>query len=243
MEDLPVNLDDGELWLPSDIFPPEEPCHPVPTGETRFGDLGHQFDTFNLLDHHRPIHTSKAPSISQGLEVPGPMRQYALTAPSTNGCYGVKVDPAVDHGLRTCDSEYDYEYSNLIPAPSCQPVRYPTHKRRLHHQVAEAEQLMETGIGSLRRVQQNRHQNRLFPFQGTVFSFSLMKDCRAGTGVFIPRATASHKVTSYDGGERKRGVTSEREAGRKTGMSNAEEYYSFDPQVPPDVGLPKDWTY
>jgi len=41
----------------------------------------------------------------------------------------------------------------------------------------------------------------------------------------------------------KTGVTSEREAGRKTGMSNAKEYYSFDPQVPPDVGLPKDWTY
>lgn len=63
----------------------------------------------------------------QGLEVPGPMRQYALTAASTNGCYGLKMGLAVDHDLRTCDYEYDYECSNLIRAPRCQPVRYPTH--------------------------------------------------------------------------------------------------------------------
>lgn len=58
-----MNLDDGELWLPSDIFPPEEPGRPVPTGGPRFKDLGRQFDTFNLLDHHRRILTSEAPSI------------------------------------------------------------------------------------------------------------------------------------------------------------------------------------
>lgn len=52
-----------------------------------------------------------------------------------NGCYWLKMGPAVDHGLRTFDYEYDYKYSNLIPAPRCPPVRYPTHKCRLHHQV------------------------------------------------------------------------------------------------------------
>lgn len=71
----------------------------------------------------------------QGSEVPGPMRQYALTTPSTNGCYGLKMGPAVDHGLRACDYEYDYEYSNLIPGSRCPPVRYPTHKRLLHRRV------------------------------------------------------------------------------------------------------------
>jgi len=42
----------------------------------------------------------------------------------------------------------------------------------------------------------------------------------------------------------KTGITSQRGADRKLGIGNAEEYYSFDPQVAPsDVGLPKDWTY
>ena len=65
MEDLPVNLDDSELWLPSDIFPPEEPRRPVPTGGPRFEDLGRKFDSLRLPDHYRRILTPKAPSISQ----------------------------------------------------------------------------------------------------------------------------------------------------------------------------------
>lgn len=248
MENFPANLDDGELWLPSDIFPAtdQEAQHhhrrhhrrPISGGGSHMEDLSRQFSNLNLLDRHR-ILTPNVPSVSERLA------QYALTAPPPNGCYGLTVGPTVDRGL--CNYRTGPIYSNPEPA-----LRYPMHKP-VNPQAA-TEPLMETLIAratSRPTVQlDGRHHNRRLPLQASFGCF--MTDCRrsttAGTGVFIPRASTftgnkSTCATTDDVGRTKLGITPHRDRARKLGVGKAEEYYCYHQVPPSDVGLPKDWTY
>lgn len=65
MEDLAANLDDGESWLPSDIFPTEDLNRSTAVGVTSIEDLNRHFNNLSFLHHHHhPLITHKPP-ISQ----------------------------------------------------------------------------------------------------------------------------------------------------------------------------------
>ncbi|KMT06652.1 hypothetical protein BVRB_7g158170 [Beta vulgaris subsp. vulgaris] len=255
MEDLAANLDDGESWLPSDIFPTEESHHQhnhnrsTAVTVTSIEDLNRHFNNLSFLHHHHSLITHKPP-ISQRLEMYGAMTQlqYAVTTPTPNGCYGLSVGPkSVDHGL------FNYDSGPVHSIPDI-PVRHFS----MHKPVAE--QLMETRIARNSRPVHRQQQNRLYTLQpsgcesGFGLGFGLMRNCRggssssssstsSGTGVFIP-CTTSHSAIRSDGETYKpSGVAPHRGTTRRLGTRKAEENYCCKSVGSSEVGLPKDWTY
>ena len=58
MAEFPPNLDDGELWLPSDIFPEEVPSkfgtHHLPSEFAYMNDIARHFAALTLLQPPQP---------------------------------------------------------------------------------------------------------------------------------------------------------------------------------------------
>lgn len=71
MAEFPPNLDDGEVWLPSDMFL-NEVVPPSRLSNRNFScvdDLAERFAAFTLLQHRRNV--SNAPrNLSPNIEVP-----------------------------------------------------------------------------------------------------------------------------------------------------------------------------
>uniref|UniRef100_A0A803MB63 Uncharacterized protein n=2 Tax=Chenopodium quinoa TaxID=63459 RepID=A0A803MB63_CHEQI len=187
MEGLGANLDDGELWIPSDILPTDELHHhnrPIAAATTVIQDPSRQFRDFNLLPHSHSVFTS---SVYQQLGVYGGVAQYAVTAPSPtpNGCYGLTVGPiGVDHAHFNCHSGSTYYQTPPMLGPPPYPLNSPV-------QPLEAEQLTETGFA---RSGMPMHSRQPYPIQANGFGIGYMNGTSgtsAGTGVFIPRSIAS----------------------------------------------------
>lgn len=72
MAEFPPNLDDGELWLPSDIFPEEVPSkfgtHHLPSEFAYMSDIARQFAAFTLLQPPQ-THPKHPLNLAPNLEV------------------------------------------------------------------------------------------------------------------------------------------------------------------------------
>ncbi|GAB4833263.1 hypothetical protein Ancab_031510 [Ancistrocladus abbreviatus] len=262
MAEFPPNLDDGELWIPSDMLPkevvPSTEIHPHCGSSSSHNhhhqqhklsftaeDLARHFASMALLDH--------PPQRAVKSLLPPPQRfgPAAVQAPPVagGGC-GITFRPEAELGL----------YYGGLATGSGYLARDPLLEYRLLKSARyQAEGLMETRRAAANRqlqAQQNRLQNRVRASQGGGIKMGggFTRDC-GGTGVFLPRidtamaaALAAQKTTHVESARRKQGVRTgqdaqiaqQRENARRSGLDKVEEYQR---QFPPDLGLPKDWTY
>ncbi|XP_052199981.1 uncharacterized protein LOC127806623 [Diospyros lotus] len=243
MADFPPNLDDGELWLPSDIFPeeaafrrrlqPPPPPPPPPPLSNRpqhfaalsFLDPNRPAPTQNLVKHCPPPQCFRSP-VRYGPAAASPAEHFSL-----NGT-----------GLRSHRAEALWTGSRPVQQYHfLSPVR------------PQVESFGETGFGFLQRQQQSRVlqnrvlQSKLCPFHGTGgFAVAagrggFAREC-SGTGVFLPRIAAEKPPAAA--ASRKRQSLSHnalRNPIKVVGVVKQGE--GCQRQLPPDVGLPQDWTY
>ncbi|CAL5356998.1 unnamed protein product [Camellia sinensis] len=229
MADFPPNLDDGELWLPSDIFPLEE----IPSKFTRPyypSDLAHRFAALAFLDRHR--------NQTQRF---GPVRYDSMGSLPT-GYLAIDGGFGVGNGLG---------FHGLNLWVGSRPVYYP-------HQIInpvqpQVESFMETRARVLLREQNRLLQNRLLENQqrtglgmrggggGFVREYG-------GTGVFLPRAAVSATTTTAADSRRRQSVRNKKETkviphGNPMKMDVVGKQEECHYHLPPDMGLPQDWTY
>ncbi|GMH28706.1 hypothetical protein Nepgr_030549 [Nepenthes gracilis] len=252
MAEFPPNLDDGELWIPSDILPKEVPygaeINPHYLLSHRHNqisdveDLARRFALMASLDR-----SSKA---TPKHLVPSPFQRFgpaavpnASTALPASAYYGVAMKPEVEQGLYAGHGTGSV-FAN--PDPNLQSyLGKPL--------MSQAEEWMDSRILARQlQAQRNHLQNRFLPFQGGGIKFGggSARDC-GGTGVFLPRtaATTATRKTINEDCARRRQERRERpdaqieppgDAMRRVVVGKREECHR---QLPPDLGLPRDWTY
>ncbi|WJZ93510.1 hypothetical protein VitviT2T_012443 [Vitis vinifera] len=259
MAEFPPNLDDGELWLPSDIFPEEVPSkfgtHHLPSEFAYMSDIARQFAAFTLLQPPQ-THPKHPLNLAPNLERLRPMIRYGPYGrpgcSTTVAVTGIGDSPCVcdspcgcDCRLRSCwdGGRPLYEYRNVKPP---QP---------------QVDSFLQTRTLALQR-HQNRFQNRSLPFQrsgsglggggGGGGGFGFVRNY-GGTGVFLPRisstTTTSPNPTATDDSRKKQGMNNwhgmQVSLPRKPTMNGIgggkqEECIR---QLPPELALPQDWTY
>ncbi|GMY25372.1 hypothetical protein FCV25MIE_20614 [Fagus crenata] len=229
MAEFPPNLDDGEVWLPSDIFVNEVPnrftTHHHHLSCMDDLALAQRFAAFTFLQTHRNV------------------SKPHLNNPSPNS-NSERFGPAVRYGR--APQEQDYYYLSLNGSRTGSAFHG-------HNQLMEPPQ--PQGVGNLRarvlRSQQNRVQNRHLPFQGTsgFGSGGFVKES-GGTGVFHPRIlnTTANSTTTSDS-RRKQALRNSQEIQvtqqgsyhkGNIGVGKQRESHHY---LPPEMVLPQDWTY
>ncbi|GAV57319.1 hypothetical protein CFOL_v3_00857, partial [Cephalotus follicularis] len=246
MAEFLPNLDDGERYLPSDIFNNESHFSWM---DMDMDNLAHHFATLSLLQQHR--HTppkltpnNTRPTNFQRFEEPVHFRSVNPTLLNfqfngVNGgdklyhrLYGYDIRPFVT------GSDPFYEYHLLKPTQT-QVDRYLEARARiLQHQKQRQLQL---------QVQNRLLQNSALPFRGRT---GFVRESGGGTGVFHPRiANATASTATATDGKRKQGLrmrqaeskaTQQRNSLRRaSGSKHKDSHY----HLPPEMVLPRDWTY
>ncbi|XP_010262986.1 PREDICTED: uncharacterized protein LOC104601385 isoform X2 [Nelumbo nucifera] len=220
MADYTPNLDDGELWLPSDIFPdevsakfsPEFPCE-----LTYMEDLARQLAAYALLERNQ--NAFRRP------------RQHSSVAPPRTGFgLGFGGNPTFGVGGR-----HLYASGNYCFSPGSLPVYQVRPMKPVQPQVEGCVQQPRARV--LQSQRQNQVQNSFFPFQvnGSVTGGFVRE--YGGTGVFLPRIATSadvKKKQNVKNGEEYQ----QRPSIRKVGLGKQEGF-----KPPSEMGLPQDWTY
>ncbi|KAL7225944.1 hypothetical protein ACSBR1_021152 [Camellia fascicularis] len=227
MADFPPNLDDGELWLPSDIFPLEE----IPSKITRPyypSDLAHRFAALAFLDRHR--------NQTQRF---GPVRYDSMGSLPT-GYLTIDGGFGVGNGLG---------FHGLNLWVGSRPVYYPHHI--INPVQPQVESFMETRARVLQREQNWLLQNRVLENRqktglGMRGGGGFVREY-GGTGVFLPRAAVSATTSTADG-RRRQSVGNRKETkviphGNPMKMDVVGKQEECHYHLPPDMGLPQDWTY
>ncbi|OAY42987.1 uncharacterized protein LOC110620622 [Manihot esculenta] len=233
MAEFPPNLDDGELWLPSDIFLNEVPSKYNPYRLSCMEDLAGHFAALSLLQNHSSSSLSSPPPKpalnSQGLKLA--VRDiYASHLPS--GYLGFNGGAELGQRLN------GYGTGSVLARSE------PFYELQAQPQV---DSYMETRPRVMQR-HRNPLQNRLDPFQGSGFGVrgsggGIVRES-GGTGVFHPRivnpTTTTPATTDV---KRKQGMrsrqeiqaTQQRNSVRRVGVNNC--------HLHPEMGLPQEWTY
>ncbi|XP_065857467.1 uncharacterized protein [Euphorbia lathyris] len=207
MAEFPLNLDDGELWLPPDNFRNEY------YNASMENNLSTHFAAFSLLQnqHRKPaFHSQLNP----------PVRGYI---PARFGGLDAEFDRRC--GIGSSWGRYEPCYEFRIQTP----VQNPGNAYRVDNSY------LDTRNRVLRR-QQNPISNRVNPFQPSGFGYyggcsggRVLKES-SGTGVFHPRIV--NPTTGYCAGgdfKRKQGVKHEM---RRVGVNKQEEcYYHLPPEM------------
>ncbi|KAE8726642.1 Detected protein of unknown function [Hibiscus syriacus] len=229
---FPPNLDDGELWLPSDIFLNDVPSKIKPhlhhhnSRRLPFScmeDLASRFAALKLPKHHQKL--SKAVNFERVQE---PV------------CYGT-VNRS---GLEAGQSFYGFRSGPFLggtkPVYECQFVK-PTQ--------AQVESYVEARARVLQRLQNRLFQNRDLPFQANGFNNykhrlggGLVRTS-GGTGVFHPRVLNSTFDSEKKQGLRNRQsqeiqVSREMKAMKGVSIVKQEDCHYH---LPPEMGFPRDW--
>ncbi|XP_057967644.1 uncharacterized protein LOC131157471 [Malania oleifera] len=232
MAEFPPNMEDGELWLPSDIFFPEEvPSNFTPhLSSTQLAYMDHLAQRFArscvlLQTPTKPPHTFH-PNFER----------FRLPVRFNQGLPQPEQDFSVNGGLQSGPEAY---------CGSCRPL-YPCRSRK------PANPQVEGFVGTRARVlerQQNQVQTRFGPFQGSEVGMGGFARESTGTGVFLPRVV--NTIPSAAAVARKRqGVRSKQESivsQQRSGFvgvglgKQQEECHCQ--QLPAEIGLPQDWTY
>ncbi|KAB8909402.1 hypothetical protein FH972_026801 [Carpinus fangiana] len=225
MAEFTPNLDDGEVWLPSDIFLSQVPSRPIPHHRSCMDDLTERFAAFTLLQPLRNV-SKPSPNLERFRPVVrcGPVCRLPKEYMGVNG--GLEVEE-IGHGLYGpyfTGHKLAYEYQLLEPA--------------------QPQEAVDSFRSRVLRAQQNSLQNRLLPFQGSGrygVGGGFVKES-GGTGVFIPRtlntATTETMAVLRNGLEIQ--VTQQGSYLNGIGMGQQRESHHY---LPPETGLPQDWTY
>ncbi|KAJ8749127.1 hypothetical protein K2173_013734 [Erythroxylum novogranatense] len=264
MAEFPPNLDDGELWLPSDIFINEVPSIIGSFSCMNDEQLVRQFAALSFLQNHRPRPSSNLAQVicfSQPLlacktlgtlawlfncsiafvflpssqRVKPELGDFSLNRLSPPGCF--RCHGSAELGQRCVG----YQKGSLFPRPNsfCD--------FRVQPQVANH---LETSAWLAQGHHSRQHLTRVNPCQGRGFgsgSVGFVRDS-GGTGVFHPRIVKPTTTTASD-------------VRKKQGLGNRQEIQATWPRnhmtrepikklqedcyyyLPPEMGLPQDWTY
>ncbi|XVE61403.1 hypothetical protein DITRI_Ditri06bG0036800 [Diplodiscus trichospermus] len=234
---FPPNLDDGELWLPSDIFINEVPSKFKPRRHHHLpfscmDDLVPRFAAFSL-----PKNQQKLPIATDFERLKEPVRYGSMTGTGFEGgqsLYRSKTGPLIGR------TKPVYEFHFLKPTP------------------AQVESYVEARARVLQKQQNRLVQNQVLPFQANGFNNTtnkfglgggLVRES-GGTGVFHPRIVNTNpNATAFDS-KKKQSMRNrqgqEIQVGRqmnsmkRVGAGKLEDCYYH---LPPEMGLPRDWTY
>ncbi|XP_010246895.1 PREDICTED: uncharacterized protein LOC104590069 [Nelumbo nucifera] len=230
MAEFPPNLDDGELWIPSDIFPDEVSTKfspEFPSEITYMEDLAHQLATFALLERNQTV-ANPPPNLPPNLEYFRRQGRYGAVAPPRTGfSFGFGRGPTAGHHLFSSGNEG-------FPAGS-RPVYQYRPMKPVHAQVESS--VHQPGDRSLQKQQQNQGQNRFLPFQVNGSGMGGLVREYGGTGVFLPRIATTADVKKKQSG--KTGEENQQKSCNKKVALEKQEAF----QLSSEMGLPQDWTY
>ncbi|XWS59398.1 hypothetical protein CRYUN_Cryun08bG0118200 [Craigia yunnanensis] len=234
---FPPNLDDGELWLPSDVFFNEVTSkfkphlhHHLPFSCT--DDLASRFAALSL-----PKHQQKLPKATNFKMLKEPFRYGPMNGTGFEvgqSLYGFRTDPFLGW------SKPVYEFQFLKPTQ------------------AQVESYVEARARVLQRQQNRLVQNRVLPFQANGFNKNtnkfglgggLVRES-GGTGVFYPRIVNTNPNATTLDSKKKQSlrnrqsyeiqVSRQKNSMKKVGVGKQEDCYYH---LPPEMELPRDWTY
>ncbi|XP_015898838.1 uncharacterized protein LOC107433612 [Ziziphus jujuba] len=236
MAEFPPNPDDGELWLPSDIFLNEMPSRLGPHRFPCMDDLAQQFAALALFKQRRSL-SKLQPKVSPNAQRFRPPVQYGQGNPLSHGRSSLRPlrnggleDRRGVNGFETepylGGSELFYGYQLLKPTKP------------------QVDSFLQARATVFQR-QQNRIQNRLLPNKGSGPGIGGFVKVSGGTGVFHPRVSNTTiptiDVKKKQGLRNRQGIqmTSQGSFVKRVGGHKDEFQY----QLPPEMGLPQDWTY
>ncbi|XP_042475568.1 uncharacterized protein LOC122057513 isoform X2 [Macadamia integrifolia] len=230
MADFPPNLDDGELWLPSDIFPDE--VSPMispkfPSELTYMEDLAQQLAAYALLERNQ--NTAKPfPNLVPNLESKQQSRYGTNVAPR----YGLGIGFGGVHDVGHRQNHYaPVTVNGGFRVGLTQVYRY----RTMSPSQAQVENFLRARV--LQGLQ-NQNQNRLLPFQVNGMGTGGFGRESGGTGVFLPRLATTLDVKKKHHCVKKGEEAKQRHPIRKAVVEKHERLQSS-----PEVRLPQDWTY
>ncbi|MBA0760523.1 hypothetical protein Gotri_023264 [Gossypium trilobum] len=236
----PPNLDDGELWLPSDIFVHEPPSkfnphlhhHHLPF--TCMDDLAPRFAALSLPKHHQ-----KLPKVTNFQRLKEPVRYGSVHGAGLGqNSYGFRNGPFL------AGTKPVYEFQFLKPTQAQVHLKVlmllSSYEPSFHFSV-------EARVRSLQRQQQNRlFQNRGLPFEANGFNNyklglggGLVRES-GGTGVFHPRIVNTPFDSTKKQSMRNRQPQEMMKSMKRVGVVKQEDCYY---NLPPEMGFHRDWTW
>ncbi|GAB2300752.1 hypothetical protein Dimus_034789 [Dionaea muscipula] len=249
MAEFPPNLDDGEEWIPSDIFPAPNQVSSVEIPLLRSAPANLRLPHMALMEKQARYSSPIPPPPPQ---VYGSKTfQYASTAkpPATRRSCGFGFHVGVgshgaDHGLYAGHQNVA-PFDRVLQFSSGTTVPVPLQAEGMLMDTRAAASILSPPAG--------HHQNlSVANFQGgavQLIGTTSQRD-RGGTGVFLPRITtmstadaATNDVRKKKGikkGQLARQSVMQKETMRRVSVSKQEEYRC---RLPNDSGLPKEWTY
>ncbi|PSS21457.1 Vegetative cell wall protein like [Actinidia chinensis var. chinensis] len=233
MADFPSNLDDGELWLPSEIFHNEL---------SSMEDLAQRVAALAFLERRRSQTLPKPPP---NLVRFIPPVRYGSASSLPDGCFGFNGG----FGLGLYGFGVEGLWTGYRPVYSVQVVNSVQ---------PQVECVVEARARVLSREQNRVLQNRVWerpvlPLQGRGLGGGLEREY-GGTGVFLPRIGTTKTTT------RARTTTSTLNVRSQQSVRNRQEIQVIPHRspikmvdvrkqeechyhLPPEMGLPQDWTY
>ncbi|PIA54362.1 hypothetical protein AQUCO_00900714v1 [Aquilegia coerulea] len=258
MAELPPNLDDGEVWVPSDILldgkksdqiKPMKEEEKFPSELTYMEELAQQLSSNAFLHQQQQqqqtqtqTKTTKLPNPNLQVEV-NPFIQIGSFKPnqtrlsfeviSNGGNGGNIVNGGIVRGTGVVHSVYAQGGFRVELTPD---HHLPPVKPAITTTITQGKNFVQAR-GGVYHKQQNQGRNSFLPFQANVGGFV------KGTGVFIPRV----ETTSTIEARKKQGVRNEENQCRMPVKKNAKNAVGKKEVVglnaPPDICLPQEWTY
>ncbi|CAK9152956.1 unnamed protein product [Ilex paraguariensis] len=250
MAEFPPNLDDGEMWLPSDIFPIDEvPSKLKPRNYSSellcMEEIAQRFAVFASLERNRTQSFNKPHTYLELERFREPVRYGSVGSFPGGYCVGVNGGTRVGYGghgwgnggvLTGSRPVYQYELLN--------PVQF------------QFESFMEARVRGLQRQQvrfmQNRIMGRRFlPLQGNGIGVGnngggVLREY-GGTGVFLPRMATTTTTNDNSDARKRNSVRNRQDAQfypqRNVISVNVRKQEEGHCHLPPDMGLPQYWTY
>ncbi|KAA8518463.1 hypothetical protein F0562_015937 [Nyssa sinensis] len=204
-------------------------------------DLAHRFAALAMLERHQSLIVAKP---QPNLELFRSPVRYCSNRSLPAGYFGFHGGVGLPHGLHEYGAEGVwtgskpvYRYRHLFPVQS--PVESFVEAR------AKVSQRQQN-----RFVQNRVMENRVLPYQGGGIGLGGGGSVReyGGTGVFLPRIAASSSSSTTTVARKGKSlrnrqdiqVIPQRNSIKRFDMGKEEECHY---QLPPEMGLPQDWTY
>ncbi|KAF5185197.1 hypothetical protein FRX31_025221 [Thalictrum thalictroides] len=255
MAELPSNLDDGELWVPSGILPNGNKSDKIKLGEeeeekfpselTYMEELAQQLSSNALLHQQQTKTHTQTQTQTNITKLPNPKlqvevkpflqigsfqpNQAVLSVVNNVGHGGSVRGTGVVHSVYASDQGgYRVEMIPRYHLPPIIPATAITQDNK---------NFVQPRGGGVYHKQLNQGRNSFLPFQANVGGFV------KGTGVFFPRVEATTTIEA----KKKQGVKNEENQCRIPVKKNAKNDVGKKEVVglkaSSDIVLPQEWTY
>ncbi|CAL2272892.1 unnamed protein product [Prunus armeniaca] len=228
MAGFPPNLNDGERWLPSDIFLNEVANSTSKLNPHHFLSMDELAQHLAALSFLRQRQCLSKSLLHIPMEPFRPPVQYNQLGSLPQR----SLNLSLSHGLEEKGASFHGYGAEL----------------HYHNQFLKPAQLQVCSFLETRKRVLNRQQNRLWTYQGSgIGSMGGFERVSGGTGVFHPRVLNTTTTTRNPQVKKKQGLrniqqikaTQQRKPIESVGMGRGDCYN----QLRSDVRLPQEWTY